>query len=81
MYENEKQVDHLLSVATSHKDVSQYVGPPCSQHQCRNDGVCVPVLDDYVCRCARGYQGATCDQREFCAGSFFYNLIEAAVSA
>ena len=64
MYENEKLIDHLLSAATSHMDVSQYVGPPCSHNPCLNEGVCVPQLNEYVCRCGRGFQGQNCEQGE-----------------
>ena len=64
-----KMVDHLLSVANEHVDISQYVGAPCSDNPalnpCQHDGVCVPVLNDYECRCSREYGGAKCEQREF----------------
>ncbi len=50
---------------TTFKEVSYYlsveVPDPCSSTPCQNNGVCVPESTDYVCKCADGFSGATCN--------------------
>ena len=64
VYENGRLVDNLMTSALTHHDVSQYEGPPCHDQPCLNGGVCVAELNDYKCRCARGFAGDKCEEGE-----------------
>ncbi|XP_060806535.1 agrin-like [Amyelois transitella] len=50
-----------LPCATS--GVTKYAGPPCGDglSPCKNNGTCIPLLNEYKCICQDGYQGRNCE--------------------
>ncbi|XP_054266356.1 agrin-like [Macrosteles quadrilineatus] len=44
--------------------VGRYQGPPCplSTNPCLNNGVCVPNLNTFTCKCTDGFYGEQCQQ-------------------
>lgn len=51
----------------------RYRGPPCEpadpdnvteESACAHGGLCLPLLNTHACRCAPGFSGARCHQRE-----------------
>ncbi|XP_046963751.1 agrin-like isoform X2 [Vanessa cardui] len=50
-----------LPCATS--GVTKYTGPPCGDGltPCKNNGTCIPLLNEYKCICLDGYQGRNCE--------------------
>ncbi|XP_041975156.1 agrin-like isoform X2 [Aricia agestis] len=50
-----------LPCATS--GVTKYTGPPCGDGltPCKNNGSCIPLLNEYKCMCRDGYQGRNCE--------------------
>nr|XP_032526977.1 agrin-like isoform X4 [Danaus plexippus plexippus] len=53
--------EERLPCATS--GVTKYTGPPCGDDltPCKNNGSCVPLLNEYKCICPDGYQGRNCE--------------------
>lgn len=55
--------DDLLFKSIASKNVLEYKGPPCaSDNPCTNDGVCIPKLNDYVCKCNNRFTGRRCQK-------------------
>lgn len=44
--------------------VNKYEGPPCppADNPCQNGGMCIPILDSFLCKCQRGYSGRHCNK-------------------
>ncbi|XP_048489511.1 agrin isoform X2 [Plutella xylostella] len=53
--------EERLPCATS--GVTKYTGPPCGDGltPCKNNGSCVPLLNEYKCICRDGFQGRNCE--------------------
>ncbi|XP_066966425.1 agrin-like [Macrobrachium rosenbergii] len=54
--------DRLLEAATEQRGVSRYRGPPCLPNPCFNAAICVPLLNDFFCKCSFMFVGRLCDQ-------------------
>nr|XP_037866862.1 agrin isoform X2 [Bombyx mori] len=52
--------EHLPCATTG---VTKYTGPPCGDGltPCKNNGTCIPLLNEYKCICHDGYQGRNCE--------------------
>ena len=63
IYDGGLLMDDLLSVATSHRHIHQYAGPPCPSegNPCLNNGHCMPDLNNYYCICEEGFYGVNCE--------------------
>lgn len=74
---NGKTYQNLAVNVTQH-NTEIYDGLPCpsNENPCHNGGVCLPLLNSYLCKCASGYNGLHC---EFCK-SFPRNFIISLVS-
>lgn len=61
---NGKTYQNLAVNVTQH-NTEVYDGLPCpsNENPCHNGGVCLPLLNSYLCKCASGYNGLHC---EFC---------------
>lgn len=61
---NGKTYQNLAVNVTQH-NTEIYDGLPCpsNENPCHNGGVCLPLLNSYLCKCATGYNGLHC---EFC---------------
>ncbi|GIY34898.1 hypothetical protein CDAR_522181 [Caerostris darwini] len=64
MVVNDEVWDDILSFSTGQRNIEHYVGPPCSPGICKNNGRCIPLLDDYKCQCVDGYSGKWCNKTE-----------------
>ncbi|XP_063375588.1 agrin-like isoform X6 [Cydia amplana] len=55
------QEEDKLPCATS--GVTKYVGSPCGIGitPCKNNGSCIPLLNEYKCLCHDGFQGRNCE--------------------
>ncbi|XP_063548558.1 agrin-like [Cydia strobilella] len=55
------QEEDTLPCATS--GVTKYVGSPCGIgiSPCKNNGSCIPLLNEYKCICSDGFQGRNCE--------------------
>ncbi|XP_049692713.2 agrin isoform X2 [Helicoverpa armigera] len=55
------QDEERLPCATT--GVTKYTGPPCGDGltPCKNNGSCIPLLNEYKCTCRDGYQGRNCE--------------------
>ncbi|XP_026732130.1 agrin-like [Trichoplusia ni] len=55
------QDEDRLPCATT--GVTKYTGPPCGEEltPCKNNGSCIPLLNEYKCICRDGYQGRNCE--------------------
>ncbi|XP_049877117.1 agrin-like [Pectinophora gossypiella] len=55
------QEEERLPCSTS--GVTKYTGPPCGDGltPCKNNGSCIPLLNEYKCICQEGYQGRNCE--------------------
>ncbi|KAJ8736298.1 hypothetical protein PYW08_006954 [Mythimna loreyi] len=55
------QDEDRLPCATT--GVTKYTGPPCGDDlsPCKNNGTCIPLLNEYKCTCRDGYQGRNCE--------------------
>ncbi|XP_035453783.2 agrin isoform X2 [Spodoptera frugiperda] len=55
------QDEDRLPCATT--GVTRYTGPPCGEDltPCKNNGSCIPLLNEYKCTCRDGYQGRNCE--------------------
>ncbi|XP_015598499.1 agrin isoform X2 [Cephus cinctus] len=64
---NGKTYQNLAVNVTQH-NTEVYDGLPCpsNENPCHNSGVCLPLLNSYLCKCAAGYNGLHC---EFFMGS------------
>lgn len=64
---NGKTYQNLAVNVTQHNAVI-YDGLPCpsNENPCHNGGVCLPLLNSYLCKCVTGYNGLNC---EFCESS------------
>ncbi|XP_047526387.1 agrin-like isoform X6 [Pieris napi] len=53
--------EERLPCATS--GVTKYTGPPCGNGltPCKNNGTCIPLLNEYKCVCREGYEGRNCE--------------------
>ncbi|ELU10834.1 hypothetical protein CAPTEDRAFT_223648 [Capitella teleta] len=63
VYEDNILVDGLYDSSISSAGISPYLGPPCppESNPCTNGGTCVPVLNDFQCRCTEGFSGKKCE--------------------
>lgn len=61
---NGKTYQNLAVNVTQH-NTEIYDGLPCpsNENPCHNGGVCLPLLNSYLCKCASSYNGLHC---EFC---------------
>lgn len=61
---NDKTYQNLAVNVTQH-NTEIYDGLPCpsNANPCHNGGVCLPLLNSYLCKCATGFNGLHC---EFC---------------
>jgi len=59
-------VRDLMEHAYQRHHVTEYDGPPCpltaDSGPCRHGGQCVPRLNQFDCRCARGFTGRLCQR-------------------
>ncbi|XP_076307902.1 agrin-like [Tachypleus tridentatus] len=54
--------DNLFDKATDSVGVSTYTGAPCAEGICLNEGICVPVLNEFTCRCPTKFIGLQCEK-------------------
>ncbi|XP_076328006.1 agrin-like isoform X3 [Tachypleus tridentatus] len=54
--------DNLMEKAVESHGVVPYLGQPCLEDVCKNGGVCVPHLNEFVCRCPLTFIGLRCQQ-------------------
>lgn len=55
--------DDVFSKAASSHLISDYKGPPCTtptSSPCINEGICIPHLNDFVCKCPPRFTGKRC---------------------
>ncbi|XP_066597691.1 agrin-like isoform X2 [Prorops nasuta] len=59
---NDKTYQNLAINTTQH-NTEIYDGLPCpsNENPCHNGGVCLPLLNSYLCKCAAGYNGLHCE--------------------
>ncbi|XP_076277738.1 agrin-like isoform X5 [Lasioglossum baleicum] len=59
---NGKTYQNLAVNVTQH-NTELYDGLPCrsNENPCHNGGVCLPLLNSYLCKCASGYNGLHCE--------------------
>ncbi|XP_067207512.1 agrin-like isoform X4 [Linepithema humile] len=59
---NGKTYQNLALNITQH-NTEIYDGLPCpsNDNPCHNGGVCLPLLNSYLCKCASGYNGLHCE--------------------
>ncbi|KOC64151.1 Agrin, partial [Habropoda laboriosa] len=59
---NGKTYQNLAVNVTQH-NTEIYDGLPCpsNENPCHNGGVCLPLLNSYLCKCASGYNGLHCE--------------------
>ncbi|XP_029165671.1 agrin-like isoform X4 [Nylanderia fulva] len=59
---NGKTYQNLAVNITQH-NTQIYDGLPCPRNEnpCHNGGVCLPLLNSYLCKCANGYNGLHCE--------------------
>ncbi|XP_025268706.1 agrin isoform X5 [Camponotus floridanus] len=59
---NGKTYQNLAVNITQH-NTEIYDGLPCpsNENPCHNGGVCLPLLNSYLCKCANGYNGLHCE--------------------
>ncbi|XP_050484807.1 agrin-like isoform X6 [Bombus huntii] len=59
---NGKTYQNLAVNVTQH-NTEIYDGLPCpnNENPCHNGGVCLPLLNSYLCKCANGYNGLHCE--------------------
>ncbi|KAK1128127.1 hypothetical protein K0M31_003612 [Melipona bicolor] len=59
---NGKTYQNLAVNVTQH-NTEIYDGLPCpsNENPCHNGGVCLPLLNSYLCKCATGYNGLHCE--------------------
>ncbi|XP_023288194.1 agrin [Orussus abietinus] len=52
-----------LAVNITQHNTKIYDGLPCpsNENPCHNGGVCLPLLNSYLCKCASGYNGLHCE--------------------
>jgi len=53
----------LVKQSLSTRNIDQYLGPPCPEGEgpCKNNGKCLPYLNDFICDCPSGFAGNTCE--------------------
>ena len=56
---NYEYIKYFLFIVYSHSDGDECAGKPCL-----NGGVCTDIENGFVCKCRRGFYGATCQQRK-----------------
>ncbi|XP_067139289.1 agrin-like isoform X1 [Centruroides vittatus] len=54
--------DDLPSKAIRSVAIRKYRGPPCEKSLCHHGGVCIPQLNDYICKCPMKYTGKYCEK-------------------
>ncbi|XP_034935622.1 agrin-like isoform X2 [Chelonus insularis] len=59
---NGKTYQNLAVNYTQH-NTDIYDGLPCpsNENPCHNGGICLPLLNSYLCKCASGYNGLHCE--------------------
>lgn len=69
---NGKTYQNLAVNVTQH-NTEIYDGLPCpsNENPCHNGGVCLPLLNSYLCKCATGYNGLHCEFCEYFAKNTF----------
>ncbi|XP_070168751.1 agrin isoform X6 [Polyergus mexicanus] len=52
-----------LAVNITQRNTEIYDGLPCpsNENPCHNGGICLPLLNSYLCKCANGYNGLHCE--------------------
>ncbi|GBN42684.1 Agrin, partial [Araneus ventricosus] len=65
MIVNDEVWDDMLSFSTDQRNIEPYNGPPCTPGICKNNGRCIPILEDYRCQCVDGFSGKWCNQSTF----------------
>lgn len=62
---NEKVLDNLVEHAVFKVNIDKFKGPPCfglnGQSKCLNSGICIPRLNDFVCKCPLQFSGQRCE--------------------
>ncbi|KAK2184807.1 hypothetical protein NP493_252g05062 [Ridgeia piscesae] len=63
IYENGQLLEGLVKQSLSTRNIDQYLGPPCPEGEgpCKNNGKCLPYLNDFICDCPSGFAGNTCE--------------------
>ncbi|GFY62708.1 hypothetical protein TNIN_474271, partial [Trichonephila inaurata madagascariensis] len=61
---NDEIWDDILSFSTGQRNIEHFTGPPCVPDICKNNGRCIPILEDYRCQCVDGYSGKWCNKSE-----------------
>ena len=47
----------------------------CSPNPCDNGGTCTDLVNDFKCKCKKGFSGKTCDKRKYSCIFFYYSLL------
>ncbi|KAL7642357.1 UNVERIFIED_CONTAM: hypothetical protein RMT77_006918 [Armadillidium vulgare] len=58
---NSYKFKHLISLASDFKGLGIFNGDPCYPNPCKNSGLCIPKLRDFVCRCSPKFIGELCE--------------------
>lgn len=57
----------MVPGAVSVYNLGQWQGDPCpvGDNPCQNSGECIPLLQDYECKCTAIYTGKKCDTSKY----------------
>ena len=67
VFENGQLLDDIVSRSTRLIGLTQYEGGPCplDDNPCSNDGLCIPQLNEYECKCTPRFIGKHCDKSKW----------------